>query len=231
MATGWLGLDWGTVPAWTSSLLTSGSLLVAATAYRRSVLDKEREHATKLGVWVGPENAERVLFIENLGDAAVYEVSAKPFQSGTLEIGNVPAGSATKKILPAVEPQPTRTVMAQAGVGPVDLVLTRDSRGREPLPELSFRDAAGRWWRRDGRGNLRPAKAREVLNSTIGLYAFGICVVVVVFDTETGRWKPTRKARRFEGKESPWTHLGRGVVEAGTRKSKKSLSADPKTKE
>ena len=48
MASGWLRLDWGNVPTWTGMLLTSGSLTVAALAYRRSVLDKERDQASKI---------------------------------------------------------------------------------------------------------------------------------------------------------------------------------------
>jgi hypothetical protein len=45
MSAGGLALNWGDAPAWIGSVVTSGSVLMAALAYRRSVLDKERGQA------------------------------------------------------------------------------------------------------------------------------------------------------------------------------------------
>ncbi|SDM01278.1 hypothetical protein SAMN05660642_01328 [Geodermatophilus siccatus] len=50
---GWLGLDWGNVPTWIGTIVTSSSFTVAALSYRRSVLDKERAQASSIAAWVG----------------------------------------------------------------------------------------------------------------------------------------------------------------------------------
>jgi hypothetical protein len=52
MTSGWLGLDWGNVPAWIGTIVTSSSFAVAALSFRRSVLDKERAQASNVAAWV-----------------------------------------------------------------------------------------------------------------------------------------------------------------------------------
>jgi hypothetical protein len=50
----WLAdLDWGNVPAWTGSILTSGSLLLGFRVLRHGQLRDEREQAAKVAVVLG----------------------------------------------------------------------------------------------------------------------------------------------------------------------------------
>src|SRR5262245_48009031 len=51
-ASGWLGLDWGNVPAWVGSLLTGTSLLVAALTFRRAVGEARRDQVSKVSAWL-----------------------------------------------------------------------------------------------------------------------------------------------------------------------------------
>ncbi|MCU1607341.1 MAG: hypothetical protein JWP46_3806, partial [Modestobacter sp.] len=76
MPQGWLGLDWGNVPAWTGSVLTGSSLLIAANTYRRAVQDRVREQASKFAVWISktPEDGRVQLSFANGSDVPVYNV-------------------------------------------------------------------------------------------------------------------------------------------------------------
>ena len=76
VVSGWLRLDWGDVPAWVGTVVTSGAFTVAALSYRRSVLDKERAQASSVAAWVGFRNVEdafpqRLLLVSNGRDAAM----------------------------------------------------------------------------------------------------------------------------------------------------------------
>jgi hypothetical protein len=44
MPTGWLGWDWGNVPSWVGSVLTSSSLAIAAVTYVRNAHERRREN-------------------------------------------------------------------------------------------------------------------------------------------------------------------------------------------
>lgn len=63
--------DWGNVPAWLAAILTSLSFLVAAFTYRRSVLDKEREQAGKVAIWIASDG---MLHLRNVSESAIYGV-------------------------------------------------------------------------------------------------------------------------------------------------------------
>jgi hypothetical protein len=70
LLSGWLGLDWGDVPAWFGAVVTSGSFAVAAIAYGRSVRDQERIQAAAVAAWttprLGPDGEEcRFVVISN----------------------------------------------------------------------------------------------------------------------------------------------------------------------
>jgi len=87
MPGGWLGLDWGNVPAWIGTVVTSTSASIAALSYRRSVLDKEREQATKVAAWVtevqgADGNAVREMRLRNGSEASVYDLTVL-FSDGT----------------------------------------------------------------------------------------------------------------------------------------------------
>jgi hypothetical protein len=72
---GWLGLDWGNVPSWVGTVLTSSSLGLAAFTYfrssrdrRRQLDDAERSQAARVSMWwVNPRRA----VVRNGNDVAV----------------------------------------------------------------------------------------------------------------------------------------------------------------
>ncbi|HET8662222.1 MAG TPA: hypothetical protein VFM55_24970 [Micromonosporaceae bacterium] len=75
MPDGWLGLDWGNVPAWVGSLLTGSSLGLAAFTYfrnsaerRQAREDTERAQAARVSSWRA--NARRAI-VHNGNDVAV----------------------------------------------------------------------------------------------------------------------------------------------------------------
>ena len=75
MASGWLGLDWGNVPAWVGAIFTSASLSLAAVTYARNSaeraherLDRDRAQAAKVSSW--PVTSRRLL-VRNGNEVAV----------------------------------------------------------------------------------------------------------------------------------------------------------------
>jgi hypothetical protein len=126
-----VSVDWGSVPAWVGSVLTGVSLLIAATAYRRSVNEKTREQAGEVSAWFDStaDNGSAIC-IRNGSGAAIYEVVALVRSTGE-EID-----------LKAVPPETT-----------VTHVVMNSSGSRGPVP-VRFRDSIGRYWRRDDEGRL-----------------------------------------------------------------------------
>lgn len=47
----WATVDWGTAPAWASSVLSGGSLLLAVSILARDRIEKRRASADKLSAW------------------------------------------------------------------------------------------------------------------------------------------------------------------------------------
>jgi hypothetical protein len=164
MVSGWLGLDWGNVPAWIGSVLTSGSVLVAALAYRRSVLDKERGQASQIGAWLaltGEVGKERpVARVSNSSNAPVYEVIIKFPGLSDLNVPELIAGSIATLELPDNAEKFIRSEKRSGSAGlklfffEVEASRTEEKILGEESPEIHFRDALGRWWRRDKIGRL-----------------------------------------------------------------------------
>ncbi|HEY3469978.1 MAG TPA: hypothetical protein VGL47_32940 [Amycolatopsis sp.] len=213
---GWLGWDWGNVPAWTGTVLTSGSLATAALAYRRSVRDKEREQAGKIAVWTSPgEGGERQLLIASHSDLAVYSLTVKPFEAEIISVTRLEPGQTQEHALPGYD----RTILGRKhafriGSGYVDATLALDRIAEEPLPEMTFRDAVGRWWRRNGQGKLLKSKPREPISPSLEIDLFGVNVAVLTFDSEERTWRLGRNRQR------PDNFLGAGVYEAVNALSK-----------
>ena len=189
MSSGWLGLDWGTVPAWTGSILTSGSILVASIAYRRSVHDKEAEQASKVYAWIDEakpsENGEgRVLRIRNSSDSLVYALSALPFGAERVELAELPQTSEYHLPLASVDSGLLRrTYSLRYPALFLRLTSSVELQNSEPSPLLQFRDSGGRWWERDAKGNLRRERQGTVLTkSTFIISFFGIKISEIVFD-------------------------------------------------
>ncbi len=141
-------------------------MLIAALAYRRSVLDKERGQASQIGVWVAlvteSGKERRVVRINNTSNGPVYEVIVRFPHSSDLNVPELIAGSIVTLELPdnysQVTRSETRTVSASVGIPFVGIEAnvsrTEETVLGEESPEIQFRDALGRWWRRDSAGRL-----------------------------------------------------------------------------
>jgi hypothetical protein len=182
MPTGWLGLDWGDVPTWFGSVVTGGSVFLAALAYRRSVSDKERDQASQIGAWVAltteAEQKRRVVRVNNASKGPIYEVIVRFPASSDLEIPELIAGGLVTLELPDNYPQVTRTQTRSVSTGvSLPFVSIEASRAEETVlgeesPEIQFRDAVGRWWRRDSTGRLSkisgPTRITTNIRSSFG---------------------------------------------------------------
>jgi hypothetical protein len=162
-------VDWGDVPTWVGAIVTSGSVAVAALAYRRSVIDREGAQASGLAAWVGRRNkdgSERdVLLVSNGSDAPAYEVSVQVLGMGeAFWFDELPAHAAIQQEFPSDHYSQSlynRLMQAAQRVLPAEDVI-RLLRQIEtgPRPELEFRDAAGRMWRRNSEGRLSRLRQR-----------------------------------------------------------------------
>ena len=124
-------LDWGSVPDAAGSLMTGASFIVAAMAYRRSVLDRESAQAAAVSAWFEADGEDVVhLRVHNGGQGALYEVIVllRPGHE-EVDLNSVPPGTT------------------------VDRPIGSATTIRGPAP-MRFRDGAGRYWRRDGEGRL-----------------------------------------------------------------------------
>src|SRR5664280_2232896 len=123
---------WGDIPTW----IGSGSFFIAASAYWRSVLDREKEQAGRVTAWYqkmrySEEDQVDYLLVRNSSDAAVYIVTAGDGAGRWLAI---PPGQTVEQGL-----------------------IPEYWSGRDlyAAPSLTFRDATGRVWDRNTHGVLR----------------------------------------------------------------------------
>ncbi|MFF1470114.1 hypothetical protein [Streptomyces mirabilis] len=74
------GLEWGTVPAWLSSFLTGGSLLMGFHILLRDRKKEERNEALKVVIWAGRDANDEGSFIRihvrNTADRPILYVDA-----------------------------------------------------------------------------------------------------------------------------------------------------------
>jgi len=172
MASGWPGLDWGSVPTWVGTIVTSTSVAIAALSYRRSVADKEREQARHVASWVGLVEEDgklrRILRITNGSEAPVYELTAWSPDSVEIRLTELPPKATTTADLGLVnDRRPSRDPQASIVSArirfwfmEVEGTAVSETMSQEPAPELEFRDAVGRWWHRSADGRLKPIKER-----------------------------------------------------------------------
>jgi len=159
MVHGWLGADWGTVPAWIGSILTGSSILLATLTYRRSVRDRaheqeyrEGEQARRISAWIDTNNY--CVCIENSNDVALRVQAYFEFRLDSADKG------AGFKEVAAPPRQRILADMAQLGEVPqVEPLQLGEVPQVAPLfnstPALLILDAAGCSWLRDGTGSLR----------------------------------------------------------------------------
>jgi len=151
LASGWLGLDWGNVPAWVGSVLTGVALLVAANTYRKSVRDSERAQATKVTVWTGLTDEKETFSVKNGSDASIYSVAVYYRGGAKSARGDMPYYAVRK------ESSGLKGLGRWASIGPGEersADLERNAISDPAIPWISFRDANGVDWIRDYRARL-----------------------------------------------------------------------------
>ena len=197
-----LGIELGSWPAWLSTVVTSGLAIVALVTYRKAVHDKESEQASQIAAWTtesfDPDGSpSRVLFLANYSAAPVFELTAKPYDIPGFYYGILTAGETEDHALPAIPeeraPDAKRLAVKFNYLGIVRTNVSIEFPQGEPLPELEFRDRAGQWWMRDGRGRLRKTQPR-VGNprSTVVFSIFGFKLFTAAADLSNGGWKLER---------------------------------------
>lgn len=189
----WGDLDWGTVPTWAGSALTSVSIFIAALAYRRNVMDKEADQARNVYAWTdeSPDHGnggERLLRVRNGSDSIVYSIEVHPFGGPLTEIPELPPKAEYHLRVPVVDRAGLKSAFRLTYPTFVLSLTTGFELYRvEPFPLLRFRDAAGRWWQRDGRGKLKHApRGPRPKRLTYSIDSFGFNLVELVIDYEAG---------------------------------------------
>jgi len=151
MASGWLGADWGNVPAWVGTVLTSSSLLIAASTYRKSVAEKkrefdehQREQVSKVSVWTSDGGTVKVA---NGNDVAVT-IGAH------IDLGY--------QILEA-KPSPFAPGVSYALIADPGALAEYCRANKLPeghgVPTLTITDSYGRVWSRAPDGTVQPLDA------------------------------------------------------------------------
>jgi hypothetical protein len=150
-------LDWGSVPVWIATLVTSTSAALAVASYRGNLHDKEREQASKVScrtvkqaISMITESLEGLYLINisisfrvvNRSDAPVYdlEVSAPPGYSGeTLKGIELPPGVTATGNMHLQKKLGSKISPDEAQINVCSVIET---------PILTFTDALGRRWRK-----------------------------------------------------------------------------------
>jgi hypothetical protein len=197
--------DWGTVPAW----ISTGSFFIAALAYQRSVLDKERDQASNVSAWIGTiidgGKRKRVLRVSNTSDAAVFDLFIKPQGSDPVFLLELPAKDSRVVNLQG-DPSPVKERTVQASVAFAGVTIERVSASSqatiEPLPILEFCDSAGRWWRRSSRRRVRRIRQRKIDIVTTRVANYSL-LAVKVDDTLIPPKLFNQKPRKWKSPDSP----------------------------
>jgi hypothetical protein len=169
------GIDWGTVPAWVAAVVASTSGMLAALSYRRSVLDKERDQASKISAWSSaPEETDEryyrkdeagnvyvvaplpvVVYVANRSENPVYDIDLdlklkylKPWKLAELP----PGATATVTI-----PIEFRDRVPKGASVPSHTFI----KYKLAIPVLTFTDALGRRWQRTEDRRLRAVELKE----------------------------------------------------------------------
>jgi hypothetical protein len=166
-------LDWGSVPVWVATSITSISAALAVGSYRRSLYDKEREQASKVSCWVSTRpnvNAaeERpgefmlstwmVINVANRSEAPIFDLDITGFDE-KLQSTEMPPGATGFCTVPVAVRQ-VRTSLASFDFEEQQLIAFA-------TPTLTFTDALGRRWRRQGARLRRVRKNSQQIGGTI----------------------------------------------------------------
>jgi hypothetical protein len=155
-----LGVQWGDVPTWVGSVMTGVALLVAATAYRKSVRDTERTQASMVTIWVKQVNGAGTVHVKNSSDASVYAV--------TIYYGGKGASKAISPYYLVRKKESSLKGLGRwpsIGPGEEESAPFKRSKVFDPeIPWLYFRDANGVDWTRDYRARLKRHNYTQALS-------------------------------------------------------------------
>jgi hypothetical protein len=149
---------WGNVPAFIAAVLTGLSLIIAAMTYRRTQRNSEREQASLVAGWIEPATDPArpdsavgfIVRIRNASKLPVYDIYIEKPKDSLVNLHH--------RVLRPQETLPSDTKVEPNTSFIAGLQGERHAilKGRpSALPEFTFHDAAGRWWRRDEFGRLR----------------------------------------------------------------------------
>jgi hypothetical protein len=164
MASGWMGLDWGNVPTWIGTVVTSTSVAIAAISYRRSVHDKERSQASLVAGWIGITTdggqLRRVLRISNGSDTSIYDVTARIPSIREITLPELPAKTTTSVDIVVPQTAAMKRVEISINLWVLAGSAVRETVSQDLSPELEFRDGSGRLWKRSPDGRLTQLRER-----------------------------------------------------------------------
>lgn len=197
------GVEWGTVPAWFSAIITSGSLLVAAFSYRRSVLDKQSEQASKVAAWIALEHdrdeEKPVLRLRNSSDGPIFDVTVTHESKGIATVSELVPETTSSYPLDGSITDPTPRTIKAVSIEVQSIVavgVSRETVLTAPSPTLVFRDSVGRWWQRDASGKLRQVQSR----TKAYVYGFNLGPIRV-------SWRNVEDEGRYEVQYPRWSEL------------------------
>ncbi|MDX6254228.1 MAG: hypothetical protein QOJ11_562 [Frankiales bacterium] len=169
-AHGWLGWDWGTVPAW----FGAGSLLLAWYVIIRDRREKRRAQAVKVSAWLEQEIAE-----DNIVHLVVRNASDEPISS--VRVFVLPNAMAEAMKEAWHYPIMQRRVMPPGPASETHPVAPNER------VHLFFRDSFDRQWYRDPEGRLSRRTGEAVAKRPVALHeelSFRARDVI--------RWRPSR---------------------------------------
>ena len=158
---------------WVAAVITSASVMLAALSYRRSVLDKERDQASKVSAWSSAPDEPKdkyyrtdgagnvyivaplpvVLYIANRSEGPVYDVDLRIRSGGPWKLAELPPGVTATVTVP---------VEFHDRVQAAGSIPSRTSIPYElDKPVLAFTDALGRRWRRTEDRQLRAVELEQ----------------------------------------------------------------------
>ncbi|MFI6904871.1 hypothetical protein ACIBKY_26660 [Nonomuraea sp. NPDC050394] len=171
---GWLDLEWGRVPEYIGSVMAGTSAVVAALVYRRSVLERERDQASRVAAWVEEaDEGRQKLYVANRSDASIFEIAVRVSEGdGPLALRELPAATTAEAMVKGAPVSRTFTRGLEFSPGLMSSMELHWVTELTGLPELTFRDALGRRWVRDHYGRLRRIRAvRRELSSLKAEYS------------------------------------------------------------
>lgn len=163
-----MAVQWGDVPTWVGSVGTAGALLIAMWLLKKEVNDRRQRdsearaaQAAQVAAWTSGRVVRADPYPEML--VRIRNGSTMPIFTVNFEFSQGVRGTFVRYIL-AMGPEETREFR---------ILLPSYPKGETIAPSLTFADAAGRRWFRDGNGKLRELAERELVIFNEGPGSYG----------------------------------------------------------